>query len=1521
MKIKQCTLMATSAAFLLTMSLPAQNLPAKSSASDSAANKLAQKLIGAIPRTFEQNMGQVQGGERFLSTGSGYMLSLSSTGATFSLRDSHQQVIDVRMSLQGADPNAMLTGIDEVAAKKNYLYGKDSAKWIKNVPSFEKVKVADALSGIDLLYYGSQQQLEYDFDIAAGIDPRGVTLKFDGAKSLKLDKDGNLIVETSAGSLQLKKPDAYQQDAVSNRTSVQAAYVIEDNGRVDFELGAYDHSRALVLDPVIQYATYYGGLYNAAAVNGNKYESGPVQLPVFGMATDNAGASYIYGADPWSILTPLSTSTQGSCPTAGCFDIFIMKLDPTKSGAASLVYTTLIPVGALNSLVYGATYPLYAEQSYDSHNSYPGSYVFLDGDTAPPLNAIALDKSGNLFFTGATDNPDYPTTSTGYATSCAMDPSDPLGQFCVQAMYISELSNDGTKLLYSTLINAGPPTGKSITQINPAFGQSIAVDGSDIAYVTGYSFPGFPITNSYLCTNVFGATSGCGETVAVKLDTTKSGHSSLIYAEEFVTTPTPYVVTDGAGNLYFASPGCFMPSDEANNGTTPVPLNGYQSSYSAPYHCIGSVTRLNSTGTPTYSTFIPGPQGGDIYGLSVDSDGRAYVGGEVVDQNTPTIFPIVNGFMTPDLDADFGYLMAFDTTKTGTGSLVYSTAIDTGSAFSTLSGNGCGSVLLTSYPYQNQITGPYLVNPLPGELVGSAYSPVSLALILNTKLTGLNSLTFSSYLTDGETRIGNATLNLQGIISLNGFAKFSVPSQSQTPAQAGDFVPTSNAYQSTAYGYIASEAVITTQFNPFFEAIDNAIPSGCLNLAPTSVAFGNEPVGSTTATQTVTLTNTSDVNLTISSIVASAGFTETNACSASLAPNASCTINTAFSPTTAGAQTGTLTFTNSDVGSPQVIALTGTGTQVSAPVVNLNPTSIAFGNQTVNTTSNTTVVALSNTGTAPLTISSISLTGTNPTDFADVSACGASLAINASCNIAVTFTPASATGFAASLSVADNATGSPHTVALSGTGIAAAPIAALSPGTLAFANTPVGSTATSQTLTLSNTGNAALSITGITVTGANPTDFAETNTCGTSLAASSTCSISVTFTPASATSFAATISVADNATGSPQASTLTGTGTAPQAVLSPTTVAFTNTTVGAIATAQSITLSNPGNAALAISGVSITGANPADFAVSTNTCGTSLASLGTCSIGVTFTPASAASFGASLSVSDNATGSPQTVALTGTGVAPAAPVATLSPTTLAFASTTAGSTAAAQTVTLSNTGNATLNISGISITGANPADFAETTTCGVTLAASASCTFSVTFTPASAATFTAILSVADNAAASPQTATLSGTGSAPVATDFSITSLTSAQSVQPGAIASFTFSMAALSGSYNSPIVMSIAGLPANTTTTFTPSTVTPGAAAATSVLSIHTPSLLASTGHQDKSPSPWFAVLLLVPLFALRRRTPWLACLLALGILSTLVTGCGGGYYGPQAQTYTLTVTGTSGTLQHSTTVTLTVQ
>ena len=244
------------------------------------------------------------------------------------------------------------------------------------------------------------------------------------------------------------------------------------------------------------------------------------------------------------------------------------------------------------------------------------------------------------------------------------------------------------------------------------------------------------------------------------------------------------------------------------------------------------------------------------------------------------------------------------------------------------------------------------------------------------------------------------------------------------------------------------------------------------------------------------------------------------------------------------------------------------------------------------------------------------------------------------------------------------------------------------------------------TTTLTNSGNAVLNISGITLAGTNPTDFSETNNCGSTLAASAHCTISVTFTPASAASFAATLSVADDAAGSPQTVTLSGTGivaAAPVASLSPTTLSFPNTTVGSTATAMVTTLSNTGNAVLNISGITIGGANPGDFA-KTTTCGTTLAASAMCTISVTFTPASAASFAATVSVADNAAGSPQTVTLSGAGTAPAAPVASLSPGSVTFANTPSGTTTAAQVLTLSNTGNAVLDISGITIGGANPAE-------------------------------------------------------------------------------------------------------------------------------------------------------------------------------------------------------------------------
>jgi trimeric autotransporter adhesin len=734
-------------------------------------------------------------------------------------------------------------------------------------------------------------------------------------------------------------------------------------------------------------------------------------------------------------------------------------------------------------------------------------------------------------------------------------------------------------------------------------------------------------------------------------------------------------------------------------------------------------------------------------------------------------------------------------------------------------------------------------------------------------------------------------------------------------------------------------------------------------LSPSTFAVGSLPVGTTSGKFNFTLSN-ADGTATLTNIVISiaganpsdfALATGTQACGSSLAAGAYCYIYVTFTPASAANFTATLTVTDNAVSSPQTATMTGTGTPAAAPVAALTPTTLSFGSLTTGTTSAAMQARLSNSGTATLTGITPSITGTNTGDFAlstGTNACGSTLAADSSCYFYITFTPASATSFTATLSVADNATGSPQTTSLTGTGTAAAaPVATLSPATLSFGNQTNETVSPAMTATLKNTGNATLNITGITIAGANPSDFAITtgsSACGTSLAAGSTCNIYVTFTPASVASFTATLSVADNAAGSPQTASLTGTGTVPPepvASLSPATLSFGNETDGTTSGAMTAVLSNTGNATLNISLITISGTNPADFAISTgsNACGSSLAAGSTCNIYITFTPASAASFTATLSVQDNG-GYPQTATLTGTGTVPAAPAATLSPTTLSFGNETDGATSGAMTATLSNSGNATLSITGITITGANPSDFAIGTgsnACGSSLAADASCTIYVTFTPASAASFTATLSVADNASGSPQTSSLSGTGVLAQG-NFTVSSPTSPQTVTAGGAAQYNIVVAVSpSGDvFSNPVTLSASGLPAGATASFNPASVTPGTSSANSTMTVQT-AATALTGSRGPH-SPWPLVPSSLALVFggawafFRRKHPdrfrgrfgqilsLLMLLAALGAGAIGLAGCGGGFAlntVPKPQTYTITVTGTSGEQQQSTTVQLTVE
>jgi probable HAF family extracellular repeat protein len=322
--------------------------------------------------------------------------------------------------------------------------------------------------------------------------------------------------------------------------------------------------------------------------------------------------------------------------------------------------------------------------------------------------------------------------------------------------------------------------------------------------------------------------------------------------------------------------------------------------------------------------------------------------------------------------------------------------------------------------------------------------------------------------------------------------------------------------------------------------------------------------------------------------------------------------------------------------------------------------------------------------------------------------------------------------------------------------MAPAPVVTLGTGSLNFSNQLVNSSSAAQSVALTNTGTGALGLSTITVIGLAADDYILTHTCGTSLAVNATCTVSVIFKPVSVGAKKATISIRDNAIGSPQSVTLLGTGVlAPTLKLSATGLTFASQSVGITSGAQTVTLTNAGTAALTLHSFTLKGGQADDY-ILTKTCGVSLAANASCVLSVTFKPVSVGVKMANISISDTATGSPQSVALSGTAVA--APTLKLSTTVLTFASESVGMTSAAQTVTLTNGSNAVLQLHSFTLKGGQADDYTLTKSCGASLAANASCVLAVTFKPVSVGAKKATISISDNAAGSPQSVALSGTG-------------------------------------------------------------------------------------------------------------------------------------------------------------------
>ena len=584
-----------------------------------------------------------------------------------------------------------------------------------------------------------------------------------------------------------------------------------------------------------------------------------------------------------------------------------------------------------------------------------------------------------------------------------------------------------------------------------------------------------------------------------------------------------------------------------------------------------------------------------------------------------------------------------------------------------------------------------------------------------------------------------------------------------------------------------------------------------------------------------------------------------------------------------------------------------TAISLAQPALTLSAPSFTFAAQQVQTQSAAQTLTLTSSGNAPLTFTTLVTTG----DFIETDNCaGQTLVVNATCTVQIVFAPTATGPRTGQLTIYANIAGGQATVSLTGTGTAPAAIT-LTPLSLTFAATLVNQTTAAQTLSVANTGGNPATLQAPVITG----DFSiSNNTCGSTLAASTACAISITFTPTASGQRTGMISITDSA--GTQSAQLTGTGQSPATdTLSPLALIFAQQQLSTTSAAQQVTLTNAGDVALTLIAASITG----DFNV-VNACGTSLAAHSTCAFNVSFTPTAVGARSGTLTVSDQFRSQP--VALSGIGVAP--PGVSLSPMSLSFNATGVGLSSLPQTLTLTNNGGLPLNITGVAV---GPGFSIVTNTCSTTLVANAACTLTIVFAPTAAGAYSGTLTLTDNAPSGTQTASLTGTG-----IDFSLAANgpTSA-TLSSGSSASYSLllsSLPTLSGN----VAFSCTGAPANAICTVTPKVGSLGGTQTIAVTVQTGVTVVELTPLQRNS--IYLALMLALPL-AWRRRRAARGVLLPLGLLSVVaLSACGSAARvippasGPTTPapvtpvgTYNLTVSGASAGVTHSVGLTLIVQ
>jgi len=626
------------------------------------------------------------------------------------------------------------------------------------------------------------------------------------------------------------------------------------------------------------------------------------------------------------------------------------------------------------------------------------------------------------------------------------------------------------------------------------------------------------------------------------------------------------------------------------------------------------------------------------------------------------------------------------------------------------------------------VTGVLTVNDDSGNL--GAVQTIALAGVGTAPVAAVTpaSLAFSSQVQGNTSAAKTVTVSNTGtgpmqVTGVTATAPFIQTNTCTASIAAGSSCTISVSFAPTTVG--AASGTLTIVDDPGTQTVSlTGNGTAQVTVSSSSLNFGTLAVGNTSAAKTVTLTNRGSAALSFSNIGTTGAFAiASNTCAASLAAGANCIVGVTFTPAATGATTGALSFTDSALNSPQTVNLSGTG---SAPVT-LSASTLSFNTVAVGNTSSARTVTFTNQQSAALAFSSIATSGA----FAIASnTCGTGIASGASCAVGVTFTPVATGAATGTLTFTDNAPGSPPTVNLTGTGSSTSSPVTLSASSLNFGTLAVGGTSGAMTVTLTNRQSVSLTFSNIGTSGA----FAiASNSCGTGIAAGANCIVGVTFSPTVTGAASGTLTFTDSAANSPQKVSLTGTAKAP-VTLSSSTLNFGVVAVGATSASQSVTVTNASAAAIAVNSVTISG----DFS-DTTTCASSIAAGSSCTVTVTFSPSAGGARTGALTV--NLSTGAQTVSLTGTGSSSSqSGVLSSAPSPLGFSGYTIGDNPS-KSVTITNTSGASTGIAGIAMSG-DPS-FTERNNCGVSLAAGASCSITVTFTPVAYGTFTGTLTVTE----------------------------------------------------------------------------------------------------------------------------------------------------------------------------------